>query len=111
MGKEYLKWGSLASLDSAQSQIQSLFQYPNSTQAIDLFAKIPLGLIPAFGPPLFETFAGGRPYKIILSRPVDQDFDFTTVLNRPGMIMDLLIVKTMEGKELLHHAKRENLIQ
>jgi hypothetical protein len=88
----------------------TFLQYPNSTQALDLVANLG-NMVPAVAPPFFQTVAGGRPYKIILSRPVDQDFDFMTVLNRPEMIMDLLIVKTMEGKEALHHAKRENLIQ
>ena len=34
-----------------------------------------------------------------------------TVLKTPEMLMDLLVVKTTEGKEGLHQAIREKLIQ
>ena len=70
-----------------------------------------LQLVPGANPEFFGTVAGGGPLKIILSRPEDQDFDFMTVLKTPEMLMDLLIVKTTEGKVALHHAMREKLVQ
>jgi hypothetical protein len=143
---EYIKWRSLASLDSVQSGIQNLFpthstgkvadftvsegsfgapigsdnqaetldgivdvsflEYPNAEKTIELFANL-LQWVPGANPEFFSTVAGGGPLKIILSRPEDQDFDFMTVLKTPEMLMDLLIVKTTEGKEALHHAMRE----
>ena len=148
--REYMKWRSLASLDSVQSGILNLFpthstgkiadftvsegsfdapifsnnqaetrdgiidisflQYPNSERTLELFANLPKW-VPALGPEFLSTIAGGGPLKIVLSRPEDQDFDFMTVLKTPEMLMDLLIVKTAEGKEALHHAMREKLIQ
>ena len=147
---EYIKWRSLASLDSVQSGIQNLFpthstgrvadftvsegsfgapigsdnqaetldgivdvsflEYPNAEKTIELFANL-LQWVPGANPEFFSTVAGGGPLKIILSRPEDQDFDFMTVLKTPEMLMDLLIVKTTEGKEALHHAMREKLVQ
>ena len=88
----------------------SFFQYPNATRTIDLIANLQ-ELVPAVGPEFFSTLAGGGPLKIVFSQPEDQDFDFTTVLKTPEMLMDLLIVKTAEGKEGLHHAMREKLVQ
>ena len=41
--------------------------------------------------------ANGKALKIILSQAYDQDFDFETVIEKPGMVFDLNIVKRKEG--------------
>merc|ERR1712013_478099 len=53
----------------------------------------------------YSTVREGLPYqannsffKIILSQPYDQDFDFETVIEKPGMVFDLNIVKRKEGE-------------
>ena len=53
-------------------------------------------LVPAI-PKTFPYMANGKALKIILSQAYDQDFDFETVIEKPGMVFDLIIVKRKEG--------------
>ena len=54
--------------------------------------------------------AGSRPFKVLLSKPQDQDWDFMTVLNKDGMVMDVNVVKVKEGREEDFQVLRDKLI-
>ena len=48
--------------------------------------------------------------KIIFSKPEDQDFDFMTALDQPGMLMDINVVKVKEGREEDFHSLRSKVV-
>jgi len=49
--------------------------------------------------PLFPSMSGNKAFTIVLSRPLDQDFDILNINEGPGWVFDLLIVQVKEGKE------------
>ena len=96
--------------DILEGVVDTIFlNYPNKTAAAELFRRA-RELIPAI-PESLASLAGGKGYKIILSKPYNQDFDFETVISKPGMVFDLNIVKRKDGdagKDFLK--EREDLI-
>ena len=77
----------------------TVLQYPDVNATKVLFDKA-FELVPAI-PKLFTPpalVAGGAGLKIILSKPDDQDFDFMTLLDAPGSVFQLNIVKVKEGR-------------
>merc|ERR1719220_124837 len=74
----------------------TLLEYPNRVQNIQLFKQAE-ELISQIGK-VFPHVAGSRPFKVLLSKPHDQDWDFMTVLNKDGMVMDVNVVKVKEGR-------------
>ena len=89
----------------------TLFTYQNKSATEDLFF-LPFIYPSAFAvaPQLVPTLADNAGLKIIFSQPVDQDFDFQTLLSRPGMVFDLQIVKVKDGKETEYQETRQKLI-
>jgi len=73
----------------------SFLSYPTKEATEELFKRA-AELVPAI-PKTFPYMANGKALKIILSQPYDQDFDFETVIEKPGMVFDLNIVKRKEG--------------
>ena len=49
--------------------------------------------------PFFPTLAGDSVFGVVLSRPQDQDFDILNIIEKPGWVFDLQIVKVKEGQE------------
>ena len=47
---------------------------------------------------------------VVLSQPHDQDWDFMSVLNKDGMVMDVNVVKVKEGREEDFQVLREKVI-
>ena len=76
----------------------TLLEYPNKVQNIQLFKRAE-ELISQIGK-VFPHVAGSRLFKVLLSKPHDQDWDFMTVLNKDGMVMDVNVVKVKEGRGL-----------
>ena len=56
-------------------------------------------VIQRLGPLLGGAMAGGKAFAIVLSRPLDQDFDILNILEGPGWVFDLQIVQVKEGRE------------
>jgi len=75
----------------------TLLEYPTKVQNIQLFKRAE-ELISQIGK-VFPHVAGSRPFKVLLSKPQDQDWDFMTVVNKDGMVMDVNVVKVTEGRE------------
>ena len=88
----------------------TFLEYPNKTQNRDLFLNA-YEYMPGIED-LFETqsVAGGRPLKIVLSQPYDQDFDFMTALDKPGMVMEVMAVEVKEGRHEEFLELREKVI-
>merc|ERR1712226_219319 len=76
----------------------TFLEYQNAPKTIEMFSKA-AELFPSVGHLFPNLFAGGRPLKIILSKPYDQDWDFMTALDKPGMLMDINLVKVKDGRE------------
>merc|ERR1711936_100617 len=88
----------------------TFLEYPKD-KAKELFERI-VELVPS-APQAFSSgaYAGdGKPFKIILAEANNQDWDFTTVLNKDGMVMEMFMVKMFEGKEEQHHKARAEFI-
>merc|ERR1712079_71233 len=49
--------------------------------------------------PLFPAMSGNKAFVIVLSRPLDQDFDILNINKEPGWVFDLQIVQVKEGRE------------
>jgi len=60
--------------------------------------------------PLFEVMSGGGAFAIVLSRPLDQDFDILNILEGPEWVFDLQIVQVKEGKEEKFQELRKDVI-
>ena len=73
----------------------TFLNYPSKEAAAELFkgAGVPGSPIEA----MFPYMANEKSLKVILSQPYNQDFDFETVIAKPGMVFDLNIVKRKEG--------------
>ena len=76
----------------------TFLEYQNAPKTIEMFSKA-AELFPSVGHLFPNLFAGGRPLKIILSKPYDQDWDFMTALDKPGMLMDINVVRVKDGRE------------
>merc|ERR1712088_321783 len=76
----------------------TFLEYQNIPKTIEMFSKAG-ELFPSAGHLFPNLVAGGRPLKIILSKPYDQDWDFMTALDRPGMLMDINVVRVKDGRE------------
>ena len=72
-------------------------QYPNTNGTKILFENAAT-LVPAIPEIFASDVTVGGPLKIILLKPVDPDFDFMTLLDKPGSVYQLKIVKVKEGK-------------
>ena len=48
--------------------------------------------------PFFGTLSGGGVFNVVLSRPEDQDFDILNIIEKPGWVFDLQLVKVKEGQ-------------
>ena len=87
----------------------SFFTYPKETtrelfeRAVELIPSIPK----AFGS---GVFAGGSGFNVILSEPEDEDWEFETILNTPGRIMEVFNVKVKEGQEEKFQELRDRFI-
>jgi hypothetical protein len=79
----------------------TFLQYPTQEATFELFERAGelFPSIPALFSQTEPLVAGGRALKIIMSRPQDQDFDFMTIIENPGMVIQLNVVKVKEGKE------------
>ena len=89
----------------------TFLEYPTKSKTAELFRNAQ-DLLPSIKPIFFTTnsVAGGGPLNIVLSQPYDQDFDFMTVLDKPGMIMEVSIVDVKEGRKEEFLRLREKLI-
>ena len=86
----------------------TFLEYPNKVQNIELFKRAE-ELITKI-PKVFPHVANSRPLKVLLSQPHDQDWDFMSVLNKDGMVMDVNVVKVKEGREEDFQKLREKVI-
>merc|ERR1719210_58556 len=89
----------------------TFLEYPTKEKAKELF-KNAVEIVPSAAEAFSSgAYAGdGRPYKIILAEPNNQDWDLETVLNKEGMVMEMFMVKMFEGKEEQHHTARAEFI-
>merc|ERR1712088_940525 len=76
----------------------TFLEYKNIPKTIEMFSKAG-ELFPSAGHLFPNLVAGGRPLKILLSKPYDQDWDFMTALDKPGMLMDINVVRVKDGRE------------
>ena len=86
----------------------TFLEYPNRVQNIELFKRAE-ELISQI-PKVLPHVANSRPLKVLLSQPHDQDWDFMSVLNKDGMVMDINVVKVKEGREEDFQVLREKVI-
>merc|ERR1712088_554108 len=77
----------------------TFLEYPSVAKTIQLFALAAVAQNTSLSHLFPGLVASGKPLKVIFSRPHDQDFDFMTVLEKPGMVADLNIVKVKPGRE------------
>merc|ERR1711963_80539 len=77
----------------------TFLEYPSVAKTIELFALAAVAENTSISHLFPGLVASGKPLKVIFSRPHDQDFDFMTVLEKPGMVADLNIVKVKPGRE------------
>jgi len=89
----------------------TFLEYPTKEKAKELF-KNAVEIVPSAAEAFSSgAYAGdGRPYKIILAEPNNQDWDLETVLNKEGMVMEMFMVKMFDGKEEQHHTARAEFI-
>merc|ERR1711936_1214059 len=87
----------------------TFLEYQNIPKTIEMFSKT-AELFPSAKALFPNLVAGGRPLKIIFSKPEDQDFDFMTALDQPGMLMDINVVKVKEGREEDFHSLRRKVV-
>merc|ERR1711971_829670 len=76
----------------------TFLEYQNIPKTIEMFSRA-AEFFPSAGHLFPDLVTGGKPLKIIFSRPYDQDWDFMTALDKPGMLMDINLVKVKEGRE------------
>merc|ERR1712088_1144793 len=76
----------------------TFLEYQNIPKTIEIFSRA-AEFFPSAGHLFPDLVAGGRPLKIILSKPYDQDWDFMTALDKPGMLMDINVVRVKDGRE------------
>merc|ERR1719220_168714 len=76
----------------------TFLEYQNIPKTIEMFSRA-FEFFPSAGHLFPDLVAGGGPLKILLSKPYDQDWDFMTALDKPGMLMDINLVKVKEGRE------------
>ena len=87
----------------------SFFTYPKENtrelfqRAAELIPSIPKALMAG-------VFEGGVGYNVVLSEPQDEDWEFETILNTPGKIMEVFNVKVKEGQEETFQEMRERFI-
>ena len=87
----------------------SFFTYPKENtrelfqRAAELIPSIPKALMAG-------VFEGGVGYNVVLSEPQDKDWDFETILNSPGKIMEVFNVKVKEGQEEEFQKQRDRFI-
>ena len=87
----------------------SFFTYPKENtrelfqRAAELIPSIPKALMAG-------VFEGGQGYNVVLSEPQDKDWDFETILNAPGKILEVFNVKVKEGQEDAFQEKRDRFI-
>merc|ERR1711936_1030710 len=86
----------------------TFLEYPNKVQNIELFKRAE-ELISQI-PKVLPHVANSRPLKVLLSQPHDQDWDFMSVLNKDGMVMDVNVVKVKDGREEDFQKLREKVI-
>jgi len=91
----------------------ALWTYPNAEVTKDLFKRA-AELIPSI-PKLLQNdvMTGNSGFKVVLSRPHDQDFNPETIPNivsKPGMVFELNIQKVKEGKEEEFQQLRKKII-
>ena len=60
--------------------------------------------------PLFPAMSGNKAFAIVLSRPLDQDFDILNINKEPGWVFDLQIVQVKEGMEEQFQELRKKVI-
>jgi len=60
--------------------------------------------------PLFPAMSGNKAFAIVLSRPLDQDFDILNINKEPGWVFDLQIVQVREGMEEEFQELRKKVI-
>merc|ERR1712241_778817 len=68
------------------------------------------GFFPSAGHLFPDLVAGGGPLKILLSKPYDQDWDFMTALDKPGMLMDINVVRVKDVKYITTFDVERNLL-
>ena len=87
----------------------SFFTYPKENtrelfqRAAELIPSIPKALMAG-------VFEGGVGYNVVLSEPQDKDWDFETILNSPGKIMEVFNVKVKDGQEEEFQKQRDRFI-
>ena len=87
----------------------SFFTYPKENtrelfvRAAELIPSIPKAL----GAGVFE---GGVGYNVVLSEPQDEDWEFETILNTPGKVMEVFNVRVKPGQEETFQQLRERFI-
>merc|ERR1712066_280055 len=86
----------------------TFLEYQNIPKTIEMFSRAE-ELITKI-PKVFPHVANSRPLKVLLSQPHDQDWDFMSVLNKDGMVMDVNVVKVKEGREEDFQKLREKVI-
>ena len=78
----------------------SVLSYPSLNATIDIFTGVYPEIFEALGPAM-ATYATENTFTIVHSQPDDQDFDFESILTKPGMVFDMNIVRVKEGQEAL----------
>ena len=87
----------------------SFFTYPKENtrelfqRAAELIPSIPKALMAG-------VFEGGVGYNVVLSEPEDKNWDFETILNAPGKILEVFNVKVKEGQEEAFQEKRDRFV-
>jgi len=87
----------------------SFFTYPKENtrelfqRAAELIPSIPKALMAG-------VFEGGVGYNVVLSEPEDKDWDFETILNAPGKILEVFNVKVKEGQEEAFQEQRDRFV-
>lgn len=84
------------------------FFFPNAAGANYLFGNAGT-LLPSFGP-FLPTLAGDLFYKLIISKPDDQDFHIDGVLKTKEEVLFMTIVEVKQGKEEEYQTMRDQLI-
>ena len=72
------------------------------------FGEFP-SVIEVIGKTIPELFPPGA-LTVVLSQPHDQDFDFQKIITKPGMVLEILIVRVNKGKEEEFQKTRDELI-
>ena len=87
----------------------SFFTYPKENTR-ELFVRA-AELIPSIPKALGDrVFEGGAGYNVVFSEPQDEAWDFETILNTPGKIMEVFNVNVKPGQEETFQQLREPFI-